>query len=196
MLWKVIFTHWGRVKHICVSKLTIISSDNGLSPRRRQAIIWTNAGILLIRNEIQWNFNRNSYVFIQENAFENVVCEMAATLFRPQCVNSPQFIFEAVLSRGCASDLLLFELGIMFKRMSFIDDNLKCKILRKHKMLFTDESRESPINTWGEDKFENRKFVPLTTESLSNGDDIKKQTNMFYAANTMHVQSDEGGIRT
>ena len=35
--------------HICVSKLTIIGSDNGLAPGRRQAIIWTNAGILLIR---------------------------------------------------------------------------------------------------------------------------------------------------
>ena len=35
--------------HICVSKLTIIGSDNGLSPGRRQAIIWTNAGILFIR---------------------------------------------------------------------------------------------------------------------------------------------------
>ena len=35
--------------HICVGKLTIISSDNGLSPGRRQAIIWTNARILLIR---------------------------------------------------------------------------------------------------------------------------------------------------
>ena len=42
-------THWGRVTHICVSKLTIHGSDNGLSPGRRQAIIWTNAGILLIR---------------------------------------------------------------------------------------------------------------------------------------------------
>ena len=41
-------THWGRVTHICVSKLTIIGSDNGLSPERRQAIIWNNAGILLI----------------------------------------------------------------------------------------------------------------------------------------------------
>ena len=41
-------THWGRVTHICVSKLTIIGSDNGLSPDRHQAIIWTNAGILLI----------------------------------------------------------------------------------------------------------------------------------------------------
>ena len=33
--------------HKCVGKLTIIGSDNGLSPGRRQAIIWTNAGILL-----------------------------------------------------------------------------------------------------------------------------------------------------
>ena len=42
-------TRWCRVTHICVNKLTIICSDNSLSPRRRQAIIWTNAGILLIR---------------------------------------------------------------------------------------------------------------------------------------------------
>ena len=42
-------THWGRVTHICVGNLTIISSDNGVSPGRRQAIIWTNAEILLIR---------------------------------------------------------------------------------------------------------------------------------------------------
>ena len=41
-------THWGRVTHICVSQLTIIGSDNGLSPGRHQAIIWTNDGILLI----------------------------------------------------------------------------------------------------------------------------------------------------
>ena len=41
-------THRGRVTHICVGNLTIIGSDNGLSPGRRQAIIWTNAGILLI----------------------------------------------------------------------------------------------------------------------------------------------------
>ena len=43
-----IWTHWGRVTHICVSKLNIICSDHGLSSGRRQAIIWTNAGILLI----------------------------------------------------------------------------------------------------------------------------------------------------
>ena len=44
-----LLTHWGRVTHMCVSKLSIMGSDNGLSPDRRQAIIWTNAGILLFR---------------------------------------------------------------------------------------------------------------------------------------------------
>ena len=33
--------------HICVNKLTIIGYDNGLSPDQQQAIIGTNAGILL-----------------------------------------------------------------------------------------------------------------------------------------------------
>ena len=53
-----ILTHWGRVTHICVSKLTTIGSDNGLSPGRRQAIIWTNAGILLI-GPLGTNFSEN-----------------------------------------------------------------------------------------------------------------------------------------
>ena len=47
-LYKYILTHWGRVTHICVGTNTNIDSDNGLSPGRRQAIIWTNAEILLI----------------------------------------------------------------------------------------------------------------------------------------------------
>ena len=42
------WTHWGRVTQICVSKISIICSDNGLSPGWFQATIWTNAGILLI----------------------------------------------------------------------------------------------------------------------------------------------------
>ena len=44
----MILTHWGRVTHICVCKLAIICSNNGLSPGRRQVIIWTNVGILSI----------------------------------------------------------------------------------------------------------------------------------------------------
>ena len=39
-------TQWGQVTHICVSKQTIIGSDTGLSPSRRQAITWIHDGIL------------------------------------------------------------------------------------------------------------------------------------------------------
>ena len=45
---KTTLTHWGPVTHICLDNLTAIGSDNGLSPSQRQAIIWTNARILLI----------------------------------------------------------------------------------------------------------------------------------------------------
>ena len=56
--------------HICVENLTIIGSDNGLSPGRRQAIIWTNAGILLIR-PLGTNFNE---IFIEIQAFSLKKC--------------------------------------------------------------------------------------------------------------------------
>ena len=41
-------SHWDRVTHICVSKLTIIGLDNNLSPCRHKAIIWTIADIFFI----------------------------------------------------------------------------------------------------------------------------------------------------
>ena len=44
-----LLTHWGQVTHIWVNEFTIIHSDYGLLPGRPQAIIWTNAWILLIR---------------------------------------------------------------------------------------------------------------------------------------------------
>ena len=42
---------------------------------RRHAFIWTNA-VMLLRNKLQWNFKRNAYIFICENAFENVGCQI------------------------------------------------------------------------------------------------------------------------
>ena len=32
-------------------------------------------------SELQWNLNQNEKIFIQENAFENVICKMATILF-------------------------------------------------------------------------------------------------------------------
>ena len=77
--------------HICVSKLTIIGSGNGLSPGRRQAIIWTNVGILLIQT-LGTNFSEilgeiHSFSF-RENTFENVICVIASIWSRPQWVKN------------------------------------------------------------------------------------------------------------
>ena len=76
--------------HICVKKLSIIGSDNGLSSGLRQAIISTNDWNMLI-GPLETNFSEILIefliIFIQENAFENVVCNVAAILSRPQWVN-------------------------------------------------------------------------------------------------------------
>ena len=72
--------------HICVSELTNIGSDNGLSPGARQAIIWNNIVLLLIEplgtNVSELSIGIQTF-FIQENALEHVVCEMASILSRP-----------------------------------------------------------------------------------------------------------------
>ena len=77
-------THWGRVTHICVSKLTIIGSDDGLSPGRRQAITWTNAGILLI-GPLGTNFNELS-IGIQTCSFKKMHLKISSGKWRPFCL--------------------------------------------------------------------------------------------------------------
>ena len=84
-----LLTRWSRETHICVSILNIIGSYNDLSPGQCQNIIWTHFGILLIEplltNSTDFFLYLNSNISIEENAFETVVCEMAAILFQPQC---------------------------------------------------------------------------------------------------------------
>ena len=45
-------------------------------------------GYWFFRNKLQYNFNEKTNIFIQENASENIVCEMAAILPRERWVNS------------------------------------------------------------------------------------------------------------
>ena len=73
-------THWGRVTHICVSKLTPIGSYNGLSPGRRQAIIWTNDEILIIRT-LGTNFNE-ILSEIHSFSFKKMHLKMASAIWR------------------------------------------------------------------------------------------------------------------
>ena len=64
----------------CVNSL-IIGSENGLAPSHYLNQSW-NIVNLILRDKLQWNANRNSYIVSQENACENVVCRK----WRPFCL--------------------------------------------------------------------------------------------------------------
>ena len=78
--------------HIYVGNLTIIGSDNGLSPGRRQAIAWTNVGILLIR-PLGTKFSE-MLIEIHTFSFKKIHLKMSSGKWRPFCLGLN------VLSRG------------------------------------------------------------------------------------------------
>ena len=77
-------THWDRVTHICVSNLTITASDNGLSPGRRQAIIWTNSAILLI-GPLAINFSE-ILIAILTFSFKKMRLKLSSAKRQPFCL--------------------------------------------------------------------------------------------------------------
>ena len=77
-------THSGRVMHICIHNLTIIASDNGFSPGQRQAIIWTNAGILFIRT-LGTNF-REILSEIHAFSFKEMHLKVSSVKWQPFCL--------------------------------------------------------------------------------------------------------------
>ena len=79
-----LLTHWGRVTHIWVNKLTIIGSDNGLSPDRRQAIIWTNADLLL--NGFLETSSSEIGIKIWAFSFKKMHLQMSSVKWRPFCL--------------------------------------------------------------------------------------------------------------
>ena len=77
-------THWGRATHICFGNLIIIDSDNGLSPGRRQAIIWTNAGLLLI-GTLETHFSE-ILIEIQTFSFKKLRLKVSSAKWWPFCL--------------------------------------------------------------------------------------------------------------
>ena len=78
-----LITHWGRMTHTWVGKLTIIGSDNGLLPARRPAITWTNARILFI-GLLGTNFSE-ILIRIQTFSFMKMHLKMSSAKWRPFC---------------------------------------------------------------------------------------------------------------
>ena len=91
-------THWARKTHICVSKVTIIVSDHGLSPGRRQAIIWNNAGILLI-GPLGTNFS-GILIEIHTILFRKMHLKMSSGNWRPFCLGL-NVLIQVMAPRDC-----------------------------------------------------------------------------------------------
>ena len=81
---KGLLTHWGGVTHICIDKLIIIGSDNGLSPDPRQAIIWTNAGLLSIGPLLTY-FGEH-LIKIQQFSLKKMHMKMLSLKWHPSCL--------------------------------------------------------------------------------------------------------------
>ena len=123
-------THWGRATHICVDKLTTIGSDNGLSPGRRQAIIWTNAGILLI-GSLGTNFSE-ILIGIQTFSFKKMHLKMSSAKWRPSCLGlnvlraaGCQKIWFAILNDVIQSKIL-HTISLWQKNLITLSQNHAC----------------------------------------------------------------------
>ena len=77
-------THWSRVVYKYVSIATIIGLDNGLSYGWRQAIMWTNAGILL-NGTLRTNLSEIS-IKIYAFSFKKMHLKMSSAKWRPLCL--------------------------------------------------------------------------------------------------------------
>ena len=85
-----LLNHWGRVTHICINKQTVIGSENGLSSGRRQTIIWTNVGILLIG---LWGTNFSEiWIEMYTFSFKKMHLEMSSGNWRPFCLGLFMYI--------------------------------------------------------------------------------------------------------
>ena len=83
-------TDWGWVTHICITNLGhrwfrkwLVAFSVPSRYLNQSCIIvnWT------LRNKPQSNCTRNSNIFIEENAFKNLIWKMSVILSWPQCVN-------------------------------------------------------------------------------------------------------------
>ena len=63
--------------------------DSNLAPYSAPSHYLEQCWLLSIEplNKLQWNSNQNTKLFIRENAYENIVCEMAAILSRGDELN-------------------------------------------------------------------------------------------------------------
>ena len=155
-----VLTHWGRVTHMCVSNLTIIGSDNSLPPGRRQAITWTNVGILLI-GPLGTNFSEMS-IEIHTFSFKKIHLKLSSGKWRPfqlglnvsknrwnpfvgrACMSSSVAIPCPITSSACC--LLLHWLGAFPDPVSI--NICKCFLYKKNVVLHCQNVHNTSVFSW------------------------------------------------
>ena len=110
-MYRINLTHWGRVTHICVSKLTIIGSDSGLSTARRQNVIWAGSGILSM-GPVAKNFSEiliEIYIFL----LRKMPFKMSSAKWLPCWIGfNVSSVETTVITRALNLDYLLQEIII------------------------------------------------------------------------------------
>ena len=133
----LLLTHWGQGMYLCISKLTIIGSENGLLPGRHQTIICAKAGILLI-GPLGKNFSEISieiYIFfIQENSFENVVRKLVANPWASIPIVLSPFCPLWVTGGASAAVLLVKDDTLVLQSLWSLKGSTKAAALLKWRM--------------------------------------------------------------
>ena len=122
-------THWSKHNLQKNNGLSLAGATPLSEPTLLYIVNWTLA------NKLQWKFNRNSYICIQENAFE-MSGKMASILSGPHWVNMNQ-VFMSVYSRSVTMPgldqnyLLLAALGRFRRKVVLANYGVKKKTTRE-----------------------------------------------------------------
>ena len=116
-------THWGQVTLICISRLAIVGSDNGLLAGWCQVIIWTDARILLMQT-LGTKFSE-ILIKIHTFSFKKIYLKMSSGKWWPYCLSLNVLKTYSV----CSCSILLNTLRPRQNGHHFADDVFKCIFL-------------------------------------------------------------------
>ena len=122
--------------HTCVLKLTSIGSDNGLSTGRRQAIVWTNAGILLIK-PLGTNFSE-ILIEIYTVLFQKMHLKMSSEKWRPLCLGLYVLTVQFETSGVCTPTKLLLHVLLQVDQYEWTEEgslSIKDRVLTHLSMI-------------------------------------------------------------
>ena len=174
--------------YICVSGLNTIGSDNGSSPSRRQAIIWTNDGILLIRT-LRTNFSEILRV-IHSFSIKKMHLKIISAKWRLFCLglnelnhNRNQIRWRIYVALWHYNDVIMSPIGSQITSLAIIYSTVYTGAdQRKHQspasLAFVRGIHQGPVNSPHKGPV-TRKTFPFY-DVLMGGDDLMYTCSKIY----------------